>query len=72
MSSPISCDACGKSGRRRKGTYCPKGWLYTEVVDDDEEIPEDERVLIIAVCSEKCARSIWTPGPGKLDLTLGI
>jgi hypothetical protein len=71
MSDPMKCEACGKVGRRRSGTYAPQGWLYAEVLNEDEELEED-RVLVIAVCGEECARALWKVGPGKIDLTLDV
>ena len=47
---------------------CPEGWLYFEMTTKEGiEIPSDEGVYIIPVCSAECALGLFRPGPGRLD-----
>lgn len=73
MSDPMKCETCGKVGRRRMGHCCPEGWLYAEVVDEEAELSTSREgaTLIITVCGDQCAKALWKPGPGRLDLTQG-
>lgn len=42
----------------------PKGWFFLEAKDDDDEDPSAQ-AIIMSVCSEACAKSMWLPGPGE-------
>ena len=62
MSSDITCEVCGANGRRRMMTWCPEGWFYSEVRDDDTD-----EILMVVVCSERCRNDFWKVGPGLMD-----
>lgn len=65
MSHSVRCDNCGKTGRRRMGTYAPEGWFYQIIKDEDD--PDEE--FIGLACSKECCVVFWHQGPGKLDLS---
>lgn len=64
MSEPMRCEKCRKEGRRRRGAFCPEGWLFFETLVDHEE-PE-QGVTIVVACSKECADALWETGPGNL------
>lgn len=65
MSDRVCCDVCGAEGRRRRMTWAPDGWFYSEVVDDSG--PDGSLNIIVWVCSEKCKQNFWKSGPGRMD-----
>lgn len=66
----MKCEVCGTWGRRRHGTCCPEGWLYSEVAPEDEDgTLIEEQALIVPVCGRDCASRFWRKGPGKLHPT---
>jgi len=62
MGDMVKCDWCGAESYKQASAYAPKGWLYAEIVDQDEP----GNTMIAIVCSEDCSRSIWRKGPGRL------
>lgn len=65
MSDTMHCRVCRSSGRRRRDTLCPEGWLYA-VVTDDEDVGQE---FVVTVCSKECALLYWSRGPGVLVRT---
>lgn len=60
MSEPVTCDVCGKVGRRKRGFLCPDDWYYMESAVDGETV-------IIYACSESCQTIPWLRGPGAFQ-----
>lgn len=68
MSNPVQCESCGKVGKRRAMRCAPDGWLYAEMKIQNHETHETEDMLVVTVCSERCASRLWMPGPGDLSV----
>jgi len=64
VSGDFRCEQCGTIGRRRGNMCAPDGWLFFAAVDEDGDGEDD---LIVAVCSETCAQSVWHTKPTRLD-----
>jgi hypothetical protein len=64
VSEEETCDNCGATGRRRRGTIAPENWLFLEAINEDTGI-----VSVVLACKPRCALELWRQGPGKLDLT---
>lgn len=64
MSDPVTCEHCGRPGRRRLGHVAPEDWyfgMFTLAPDGDHD-PGD--VLIVLACSEACREGLWTKMAG--------
>jgi hypothetical protein len=58
MSDSVSCEKCGKEGRRRRFYPCPENWWWIEV-------KVDGITMMGHACSVECKDALWQEGPGK-------
>lgn len=64
MADPVTCEKCGKTGKRRMGYVAPEGWFFGSFTFDAEgdHIPGD--FLIVHACSVECRDGLWTQQAG--------
>lgn len=76
MSESVTCDVCGKTGRRRMKQVVPEGWLFGESKIDGESALQPNgnitaETMVCMVCSEDCSKRFWRKGPGRINLMSG-
>lgn len=64
MSEMVTCECCGKPGRRFIGRVAPEGWWFGSftLAPDGDHDPGD--TLIVVACSIECRDSLWTKQDG--------
>lgn len=64
MSDPVTCERCGRPGRRLLGHIAPDGWYFGSFTFDSEGDHDPGDLLIVHACSPECRDALWTKMDG--------
>ena len=56
----MTCERCGKPGRRSIGRVAPEGWFFGSFTLGSDGDHDPGELLIVHACSAECRDALWT------------